>query len=139
MSLEDFKKHDTVGMVIKKDDKVLMLYHNKYNLWTIPVGKVNENESYTEAAIRECKEEIGIDVLNLHILKDNCNLEYVLEGRNLKSKAKLFTVDCYSGDILNKEPDKHEALTFMTLDDIKELNKNNEITELTKIYLQLYS
>ena len=139
MSLEDFKKHDSVGMVIKKDDKVLMLYHNKYNLWTIPVGKVNENESYTEAAIRECKEEIGIDVLNLHILKDNCNLEYVLEGHNLKSKAKLFMVDCYSGDILNKELDKHEALTFMTLDDIKELNKNNEITELTKIYLQLYS
>lgn len=30
--------------------------------WTIPKGKVNENEDLLVAAIREFKEELGVDV-----------------------------------------------------------------------------
>ena len=42
---EDFRPHDSVGAVIKNDkNEILVLFHNKYQLWTLPAGKAFEGE-----------------------------------------------------------------------------------------------
>lgn len=42
--------------------KILLLHHRKYNLWIQPGGHIEKFENPIEAAIREAKEETGIDI-----------------------------------------------------------------------------
>ncbi|MGC8656650.1 MAG: NUDIX hydrolase [Thermoplasmata archaeon] len=45
------------------ENKVLLIYHNKLKMWLPPGGHIEENELPHEAAIREVKEETGIDII----------------------------------------------------------------------------
>jgi 8-oxo-dGTP diphosphatase len=55
-------------VVLFKDDKVLILRRSKTDNWMpghygLPGGKVEPNETITDALSRECKEEVSINVL----------------------------------------------------------------------------
>ena len=53
------------GCIIEKDKKILMVQEGLehcYGQWNYPAGHVNEFEKITDAAIREVKEETGLDV-----------------------------------------------------------------------------
>lgn len=50
---------------VKKDNKILMVQENKIGKkgkWNMPAGKLEENETLIDAAIRETKEETNLDV-----------------------------------------------------------------------------
>ena len=49
------------GPVIIKDNKLLVTKDNKDDFYKIPGGKVEENESLEECAVRELKQETGLD------------------------------------------------------------------------------
>ncbi|MEM1136969.1 MAG: NUDIX domain-containing protein, partial [Bacteroidota bacterium] len=55
-----------VAGVIFKDEQLLVCRRNKgkkqAGLWEFPGGKVEENESHSEALIREIKEELNLDI-----------------------------------------------------------------------------
>ncbi len=53
---------ELAGNVIIEDGKILLLYRKDEDHWEVPGGKVEEGESPTETAVREAKEEIGVDV-----------------------------------------------------------------------------
>ena len=56
------------GGVVFNNDKLLMIYRNGF--WDLPKGKMDLNESESECAVREVKEECGVDSLrNLKFLK----------------------------------------------------------------------
>jgi ADP-ribose pyrophosphatase YjhB (NUDIX family) len=55
-------KHFTVSALIINDDKVLLVYHKKLDVWLYPGGHVEENENPDEALHREVKEETGLDI-----------------------------------------------------------------------------
>jgi ADP-ribose pyrophosphatase YjhB (NUDIX family) len=42
--------------------RVLLLRRPDNDLWTIPTGAVKRNETVPQAAVRECREETGVDV-----------------------------------------------------------------------------
>jgi len=44
------------------EDKIALHWHNKVKMWLPPGGHVEENEDPIQTALRECKEEMGIDV-----------------------------------------------------------------------------
>lgn len=52
----------TAGVYIVHGNKVLMRLHEKYKIWVHVGGHVELNEDPVTAAIRECKEEVGLDV-----------------------------------------------------------------------------
>lgn len=133
---EDFQDHLSVGAVIKDSkDRILTLYHEKYELWTIPIGKVKLDETYEEACIREIKEEIGISITDMDIIIDNESIEYILLGKKISSKSSVFVIKEYNGDIKNIEVSKHLIMAFLTLDELKDLYKDDQVTEITKLYL----
>lgn len=57
------KKIDfTAEVFVVHRDKVLLRKHDKYNMWLSVGGHIELNEDPNEAAIREVKEEVGLDV-----------------------------------------------------------------------------
>jgi 8-oxo-dGTP pyrophosphatase MutT (NUDIX family) len=57
------EKIDYAGEVfIVHDNAVLLRMHEKYDMWLAAGGHVELDEDFVEAAIREAKEETGLDV-----------------------------------------------------------------------------
>lgn len=60
------KQIDVVCAVIKNDENKLFIAKRKSNvangIWEFPGGKVEADEGFEEACIRECKEELNIDI-----------------------------------------------------------------------------
>ena len=52
----------TVEVFIVHKNKVLLRKHDKYKIWLSVGGHVELNEDPNEAAVREVKEEVGLDV-----------------------------------------------------------------------------
>jgi 8-oxo-dGTP pyrophosphatase MutT (NUDIX family) len=58
-------KHYTASVLIFTDSapaKVLLVHHKKFDKWMQPGGHQEEHENPVEAAIRETKEETGLDI-----------------------------------------------------------------------------
>lgn len=56
---EFIKERTTVRAVILKEDKVLMLYSNKFDDYIFPGGGIKENETHLQTLKRELFEELG--------------------------------------------------------------------------------
>ncbi|HEX8053666.1 MAG TPA: NUDIX hydrolase [Thermoleophilaceae bacterium] len=48
------------GGVVRRDGLVAVVHRPKYDDWTLPKGKLDEGESFEEAALREVEEETGL-------------------------------------------------------------------------------
>ena len=48
------------GGIVVRDGSVLLVHRPKYDDWSFPKGKLEGNESWEEAAIREVEEETGL-------------------------------------------------------------------------------
>lgn len=74
------------GAVLTDDDgKILLLKHREGN-WDFPKGHVEEGESEIETALREIKEETGLDAEILPDFREE--ISYVL--KNGKKKTVIF-------------------------------------------------
>ncbi len=52
----------TVEVFIVNDNKVLLRWHDKYDLWCSVGGHIELDEDPVQAARREVKEEVGLDI-----------------------------------------------------------------------------
>ena len=55
----------TIGafsMIFDTDDRILLCHRRDKDMWNLPGGMVEENESPWHAAIREAQEEIGVKI-----------------------------------------------------------------------------
>lgn len=69
------------GGVIVHKGKILVLYKDykqKYVGWVLPKGTVEEGETHQVTALREVKEEAGVDA---HIIKYVGSSQYTFQGR----------------------------------------------------------
>ena len=48
------------GGIVVRDGSVLLVHRPKYDDWSFPKGKLEGNESWEEAAVREVEEETGL-------------------------------------------------------------------------------
>ena len=111
----------TVEVFIVYKDKVLLRKHDKYNKWLSVGGHIEPDEDPVQAAVREVKEEVGLDV----ILADD-----LLPSRMGKSGYK----ELIPPKFLNRHriDDEHEHVTmtyFATADtDIINEARDKEIS-----------
>ena len=48
------------GGIVERDGKVLLVHRPKYDDWSFPKGKLEDNESWEEGALREVEEETSL-------------------------------------------------------------------------------
>jgi len=55
-----------VGAYIVHNHRVLLIHHRKLDLWLPVGGHIEQNETPDDAVLRECREEVGLDVIILN-------------------------------------------------------------------------
>ncbi len=110
-----------VFLVFEDDGKILLLRraNTGYNdgKFSLPAGHVDGQEPAHLAAVREAKEEVGVEV-------DPSDLELVHTQHRRADEAEYeridlyFRVKKYSGTPTNMEPDKCDELRWVAYDDL---------------------
>ena len=108
---KNFTGHVTASAYVinPQKDSLLLLRHKAFDRWLQPGGHVDRSdETLLNAALRETKEETGINFDNLFLVTDS-----------------IFKVDSHSipANELKKEPPHiHHDISFLFLCDILEIN-----------------
>lgn len=89
------KQPKFAGVCAINDGKILLVqegYKQAFGLWSLPLGKAEENESESEAATRETKEETGYDVELGKSKTLEINIKDFKTGFNLSSGSVYVTI-----------------------------------------------
>lgn len=98
------------GCAIVKDGKLLLLKKFKNDYYEFPGGKLDSSETYEQAAIRECKEEIGCYA---KIIRKMGEIDLIHKGKNVRAHVFLADIDACTPSIC--EPHIFERLIWMPL------------------------
>ena len=128
--MEEISVRNRSMALVVRNDKILMIKTLHFNRWELPGGGIEKNETPEDAAIRELKEECGLDgVINrpLNILhcKDG-SVEYVF----------LVDVSDEQEAIIGTDPE----VSIAEEQSIKSVcwKKNNELSEKDRAFLWAY-
>lgn len=71
----------TAGLVVVKENKLLLAFSNNKKAWYLPGGKVDHGEDAVTALIREIEEELNV-VLDRNSLEFYCHITAPAYGEN---------------------------------------------------------
>lgn len=116
---EKFKLVATVHIfLIKDEDEILLL--RRFNTgyedgnYSVIAGHIDGNEEVTTAAIREAKEEAGIE-----IQPSDIEVVGVMHRRGTDERVDFFlAASRWKGNIVNAEPDKCDDLSWHSVHDL---------------------
>ncbi len=112
------------------EDIYLALVHDIFGRWTLSKGKIEEGESAEQTAIREIKEEMGLDIEIKDSLGKN---EYVAndpeEGRKIKS-VQYFLAESPFTDIKLGPSNGLDDARWFKLQDVVNLNIYEDILHI---------
>jgi 8-oxo-dGTP diphosphatase len=91
------------GGLVLRDGRVAVVHRPRYDDWSLPKGKLDEGETFEDAALREVEEETGLKCRLKHQIGDT-------SYRDRKDRAKLvryFEMEPAGGDFTpNDEVDE---------------------------------
>jgi len=116
--MERFKLITSVYLLLIKNKRILL--SRRYNTgyedgnYSLPAGHLDDNESVTNALLREVKEEIDITLNPKHI-----KLVHIMHRKENDIRVDLFfTAKSYQGKITNTEPEKCDDLQWFPLNQL---------------------
>lgn len=127
LSPEEFAKTiTTVGVVVAclvhHDDKYLLVQEAQekaYGLWNLPAGHVDKDEELEPAAIREAKEETGLDV----VLDGEIALYHESAAKSIKH---VYAAHVVGGDE-TPQPGEILQVAWLTYDEVAALNEQGKL------------
>ena len=116
--IDDSPRARCVASVLIRDDKVLLvkrLPRRKVypDLWDLPGGHIEGDESAEEALRREAREELGVEV------QEYRELGTVLDPVE-PADIDVFAISAWRGEPTNAAPDEHSEIGWFTEDRLPE-------------------
>lgn len=112
-----------VGLYILNDRKQVLLGLRKsphgYGTWCPPGGHMEFGESNAEAAVREAKEETGLDISEGHVRLAGVTNDYFKESNKHYITLNMVTCVC-AGEPRVTEPDKCAEWRWFDVDKLPE-------------------
>jgi 8-oxo-(d)GTP phosphatase len=132
---DQFKIIKAAGGIVRKGDKILMIYRLKK--WDLPKGKLKKNEDSKEGAKREVEEECNIKV----ITKDKiCSTwhSYIRMGKRILKKTDWFEMECLNDS--NMKPQLKEDIEEVKWMDKKEARKvlSNSYKSIDQVFKKYF-
>ena len=127
-----------VGVVLLKDDKVLLVRHAKNkthqaDTYGLPAGHVEPGEEQIDAAMRELKEETGLDALAKDLIRLPVEYRATMKKRDGRDEAmvwRVFKCAKYSGTLQSSDETIPEWVEISRLDSLPlVLNVQNAIDQ----------
>ena len=117
MKYDSATPYIAVFVILRKGNKAAFLLRQNTGwmdgYYDTVAGKVEVGETYLQAAVREVKEEAGVDV-------EPKDLKYLLTNHRNSGDMGwvdvVFEVRKWQGEPYNAEPDKHGSLDWLDLD-----------------------
>lgn len=108
----------TAGLVVIKNNQLLLAYSSNKNAWYLPGGKIDKGETAKEALIREVREELSID-LQPDKIEDYKHISAPAYG---ESPELIMEQDTFRYDLTEKIQPSHEiaAVKFFGLEMYKQ-------------------
>ena len=117
---ERFKLASAVHLFLIRDDQILL--SRRFNTgyedgkYSVVAGHLNGDEEVKAAAIREAREEVGIQ-----IAPQDLEVVGVMHRKSNDERVDFFLiVTSWAGEIANREPDKCDQLAWFNVDDLPE-------------------
>jgi ADP-ribose pyrophosphatase YjhB (NUDIX family) len=110
--------------IFDADDRLLLLRHTDHDIWATPGGIIEPGESPADAVVRECVEELGVQVMPSAILGVFGGPAYEIRYGNGDRTAYVMTVfDCriMHGELKPDGVEVYEA-RFVGENDWQDLN-----------------
>jgi 8-oxo-dGTP diphosphatase len=107
------------GGVVLRDGLVAVVHRPKYDDWSLPKGKLDDGESFEDAALREVEEETG---LRCRLVRELPEVRYDVRGRPKLVRYWAMEVEEETPFVPNEEVDQvrwvepQEALALLTYD-----------------------
>lgn len=129
--------------VNKDRTKILMVYHNIYKTWTWTGGHADGESNLLKTAIRELKEETGVQ--NIKVLKDDIySLEILCVNGHIKNNKYVsshlhlnlsYLLEVDDKEILQIKKDENSGVKWVRIEDIEKVS--NEEWIKNNIYRKL--
>ena len=102
------------------------------NMWSITGGGVDSGETPLQGALRECKEELGIDI-------SESNIELILSFKRKYDFVDVWLakLDINIDDIILQE-EEVTAVKWCSIEEIKSMQKNGELAASIDIYFDMF-
>ncbi len=103
------------GVVFKKekgDIAILLTKHSQNKSWGFPKGLIGDKdikESKEQTAVREVKEEAGVNAVILKQL-DETNYWYQWQGEKIKKTVYYFLMECIDFDFSRRDNEMEEVI-----------------------------
>jgi ADP-ribose pyrophosphatase len=113
--------HPRVGvgvLLVDAQGRVLLTLRNRApaaGCWSIVGGKLDFLETLEECAVREAREEVGVEVAIRSLL---CVTDHCLPQENQHWVSPAYLAQILEGEAANCEPDKTAAVEWFALDDL---------------------
>jgi 8-oxo-dGTP pyrophosphatase MutT (NUDIX family) len=142
----------TVEVFLVYKNKVLLRYHDKYNIWLSVGGHVEPNEDPNQAAIREVKEEVGMDIelFDGNMIYKNTPTEkmrelippYFMNNHKInethRHTSMIYFAKTNTDKVVEEAPDKSGQFRWLTKEDLenmKDINENIKVYALKALEL----
>lgn len=120
MSNNRFKFVGAVAVLLEKEGQVLLMRRANTGfadgMWSLPTGHIDGGESFAQAACREAKEEIGVD-----IVPDDMEFFHLSQhkyGTAHECITFFFRAKDWQGEPVNNEPDKCDDVRWFKKDEL---------------------
>ncbi|MCS6824319.1 MAG: NUDIX domain-containing protein [Cytophagaceae bacterium] len=133
---DQFKIIKASGGLVRKGDKILMIYRLKK--WDLPKGKLNKGEDPLKGAKREVEEECNIRV---DVREKLCSTwhTYIRKDKRILKKTNWYVMDC--ADDSNMKPQLEEFIEevkWQTKENVMKCLKNSYLS-IQEVFKEYYS